>query len=206
MGPLIGRICIVVLAAGRSARLGRPKQLLSFEGGSLVQHAVSVALSSGLGPVLVVTGANQEAVESELRGQGIHTSYNPDWEEGMGASIRHGVDAALELDRDTDGLIFMVCDQPYITASLLQHLLETQHETGRKIVASEYGGIRGTPALYHASLFEELKALTGDKGARSVLARHEGDIATIPFGSGAMDIDTEADYENLTMALNKKKT
>jgi molybdenum cofactor cytidylyltransferase len=206
MGPSIERLCIVVLAAGRSARLGRPKQLLSFVGGSLVQHAVSVALSSGLGPVLVVTGSNREAVESELRGLGVHTCYNPDWEEGMGASIRQGVEAAQELDQDTDGLIFMVCDQPYITASLLQHLLETQHETGQKIVASAYGGIRGTPVLYHRSLFEELKALSGDKGARPVLDRHEGDIATVPFGSGSMDIDTEGDYEKLLMALNKKKT
>src|SRR5512135_784209 len=110
MEPLIQKTCIVILAAGKSARLGRPKQLLSYDGGSLVQHAVSVALASGLGPVLVVTGANREAVESELRGRDVQVSYNPDWEEGMGASIRHGVEAALERYRDTDGLIFMVCD------------------------------------------------------------------------------------------------
>jgi molybdenum cofactor cytidylyltransferase len=203
---MIHKPCIVVLAAGKSSRLGRPKQLLSFDGGSLVQHAVSVALAAGIGPVMVVTGANREMVDADLRGLDVETSFNPDWEEGMGASIRHGVQAALDHHRETDGIIFMVCDQPYITADLLQHLLETQHETGRRIVASEYGGVRGTPALYHASLFEELKTLSGDKGARPVIARHESDIATVPFGSGATDIDTEADYENFLQALNKTKT
>jgi molybdenum cofactor cytidylyltransferase len=206
MEPLVQKPCIVVLAAGKSSRLGRPKQLLSFDGSSLVQHAVSVALAAGVGPVLVVTGANRDLVEAELRDLDVQTSFNPDWEEGMGASIRHGVEAALDVRQDADGLIFMVCDQPYITADLLQHLLETQHETGRKIVASEYGGVRGTPALYHASLFEELKTLSGDKGARPVLARHESDIATVPFGSGATDIDTETDYEHVLQALNKTKT
>jgi len=206
MGVRVNKVCMVVLAAGKSSRLGRPKQLLSYGGMSLLQHAVQVALEAAIGPVLVVTGANTEKIEKELEGMNVDLAYNPHWEEGMGTSIRHGVEAVLSGYPNTDGIMFMVCDQPYINASLLRHLLETQVETGRKIVTSEYEGIRGTPALYHASLFEELKGLSGDKGARPVLARHETDIATVPFASGETDIDTEADYENLLQALNKTKT
>lgn len=206
MKDRVNSICIVVLAAGKSARLGRPKQLLSFGGETLVQHAVRVALEAAIGPVVVVTGANSDLIDRELSGIAVHSVFNPTWEEGMGASIRAGAEEALRLYPTTEGLLLMVCDQPFINAAHLQHLWETQAETRKKIVLSEYAGIRGTPALYHQDIFEELKALSGDKGARPILARHESDMATVPFASGETDIDTEADYENLLKSLNKAKT
>ena len=197
MSDRIHHICIVLLAAGRSSRLGRPKQLLQYDGESLVSHAARVALEAGIGPVLVVTGANSQQVEMALKDSGVELVFNPQWEEGMGASIRVGVSTALDRYPKTDGLLLMVCDQPFIHARHLRQLWETQVETQKEIVTSEYAGIRGTPALYHAKLFEELKALSGDKGARPILERHQKGIAAVPFASGLTDIDTEADYENL---------
>jgi molybdenum cofactor cytidylyltransferase len=202
MKERIQKPCIVVLAAGCSARLGRPKQLLAYGQESLVQHAVRTALAAGIGPVVVVTGAGQLAVENEIKGLPATPVFNPDWEEGMGASIRCGTEAAMELYPETDGLLMMVCDQPYVHASHLQHLWETQVETIAPIVASLYDEIRGTPVIYHESLFEELLALKGDQGARPLLQRHTDQIETVPFSEGAMDIDTEADY---TQFLSKVK-
>ena len=197
MSDRINHICIILLAAGQSSRLGRPKQLLQYGGESLVYHAARVAVEAGMGPVMVVTGSNSQSVEMALKECDVHLAFNPQWEEGMGASIRFGTTEALERFPGTDGLLLMVCDQPFIHAGHLQHLWETQVETRKPIVTSEYAGIRGTPALYHASLFEELRALGGDKGARPLLERHAMDIAVVPFALGLTDIDTEADYENL---------
>lgn len=194
MSERIHKPCIVVLAAGVSARLGRPKQLLAHGPESLVQHAVRTALAAGIGPVLVVTGAYQSDVERELQGLPAIPVFNAAWEEGMGASIRSGTEAALGLFPETDGLLFMVCDQPFMHASQLQHLWETQVETLAPIVTSLYDGVRGTPALYHKDLFEELLALQGDQGARPILQMHADEIESVPFSEGGLDIDTEADY------------
>lgn len=201
MAEGIQNACVIVLAAGSSSRLGSPKQLLAVGGQNLVQHAVSVALSSRIGPVLVVTGANRGAVEETLEDMDVQLAYNPDWPEGMGASIRWGTQVALGLHPETDGLLFMVCDQPFIHAEILRALLERQRETGKRIVTSSYDGIRGTPALYHASLFNELKSLQGDTGARPLLQRHAEDIDTVPFEQGRTDIDTHADYERYLQTL-----
>lgn len=201
MAEVIQNACVVVLAAGSSSRLGSPKQLLAVGGQNLIQHAVSVALSSRIGPVLVVTGANRKAVEAALEDMDVQLAYNPDWQEGMGASIRWGTLAALGLHPEAEGLLFMVCDQPFIYAELLRALLDRQRETGKPIVTSSYEGIRGTPALYHASLFDELKSLKGDTGARPLLQRYGEDIATVPFEKGRTDIDTHADYEQYLLTL-----
>jgi molybdenum cofactor cytidylyltransferase len=194
MSQRIHKPCIVVLAAGQSARLGSPKQLLAYGDESLLRHAVRVALDSGIGPVMVVTGAHQHSVEKELQGLSVLPVFNPQWEEGMGASIRIATEAAMEFFTEADGLLFMVCDQPYVHASHLQHLWETQVETLMPIVTSEYEGIRGTPALYHASLFEELLALEGDQGARPVLKAQGDRVATVDLSEGGVDIDTASDY------------
>jgi molybdenum cofactor cytidylyltransferase len=197
----IQNACVIVLAAGSSSRLGTPKQLLAVGGQNLVQHAVSVALSSRIGPVLVVTGANRKAVEANLEDMDVQLAYNPDWQEGMGASIRWGTQVALGLYPETDGLLFMVCDQPHIQPQVLRALLERQRESGKPIVTSSYEGVRGTPALYHASLFAELKTMQGDSGARPLLQKHGDDIVTVPFEQGRTDIDTHADYERYLQTL-----
>ena len=201
MAEGIHNACVVVLAAGSSSRLGSPKQLLAVGGQNLVQHAVSVALSSRIGPVLVVTGANRKAVEETLEDMDVQLAYNPDWQEGMGASIRWGTQVALGLYPETEGLLFMVCDQPFIHAEVLRALLEWQRETGKPIVTSSYEGVRGTPALYHASLFDELKSLQGDTGARPLLQRYATAIESVPFEQGRTDIDTRADYERYLQTL-----
>jgi molybdenum cofactor cytidylyltransferase len=188
---------IVVLAAGMSSRLGRPKQLLVYQGKSLLQHAADKALQTSMGPVVVVVGANSDVTKKQLEEMKVEVVTNEEWQEGIASSIRCGLAAVEKLKPGTDGVIFTVCDQPYVNKSLLDSLLMEQHGTGLPIVASSYEGKLGTPALFHKSLFPELLELKGDVGARTIVVQHADDVASVLFPKGNIDIDTEAEYEDL---------
>lgn len=188
---------IVVLAAGMSSRLGSPKQLLVYQGESLLKHTVNVALQTSMRPVIVVVGANSDTVKKEIEGMELMVVENEGWEEGMASSLRCGLAAMQKISPDADGIIFMVCDQPFVSKLLLESLLQAQHETGLPIVASSYEGKLGTPALFHQSLFAELMKLKGDTGARKLIRDHEYLVKTVAFPKGIIDIDTKADYDTL---------
>jgi molybdenum cofactor cytidylyltransferase len=194
--------CVVILAAGKSNRLGSPKQLLSFKGRSLLQHAVEAAVGTGLKPVIVITGSRTKLMEKELESYPVQMEYNENWEEGMASSIRCGVEAALGLKPEADGILFMVCDQPFADTAVLNELIAKQKETGMPITASVYEDITGTPAIYHKSIFPELSALKGDIGARKIISKHSDELAVISFRSGKTDIDTGSDYETLLKTIN----
>jgi len=156
-----------------------------------------VALDADCGPVIVVTGANSLEVIQALTGLKIQIVENPGWQEGMASSLRVGLQEMLVAHPETDGIIFMVCDQPYVNKSVLLCLIETQHTTGKAVAASSYQGKAGTPALFHHSFFEKLMELKGDKGARMLISAHPHEVAMVPFEEGAIDIDTKEDYEQL---------
>ena len=196
----IGKCTIVILAAGTSARLGTPKQLLSYKGKNLLRHSVDAALETGCQSVFVVLGANIELLRKELKDKPVIIIENTSWEEGMASSIRCALENITRTILRPDSIIFMVCDQPFITTSLLLSLLEKRNETGRPIVASSYGDKSGTPALFHKSFFPALMQLKGDAGARKIIQHYSNEVATVLFPEGAIDIDTLADYE----ALQKK--
>lgn len=196
---------IVVLAGGQSSRLGRPKQLLPYKQSTLISHAAEVALGAEMGPVVVVTGANAELIGKSLIGLPVSTIVNSGWEEGMASSLRVGLHALVESFPQTDGILFMVCDQPFVTKSLLLCLLQVQQDTGKAITACAYQGKLGTPALFHRFFFEKLMELKGDKGARLLIAAFPDEVAEVPFEEGAIDIDTKEDYEKLRNGLNEVK-
>ena len=193
------RIAIVLLAAGASTRMGSPKQLLTYEGKTLVRRAVETALASVCRPVVVVLGANAFAVGAELELPVIVTR-NREWETGMGSSIRAGLEAVLAANGDVDAVVVMLCDQPFVTAELIDTLIERGRETGKTIVGTEYRGTRGVPAFFARELFAELCALRGHEGARQIIRSHPDDTAVVPFVGAAIDIDTPQDYEALCVA------
>ena len=194
--------CVVILAAGKSNRLGSPKQLLKYKGKSLLQHAADAAIGTGLNPVFVITGARTEMMEKELVNYPVHLVYNESWEEGMASSIRCGVETAKRIRPEVDGILFMVCDQPFADTVVLNELIARQKETGMPIAACVYDDIIGTPAIYHKSIFSELMSLKGDIGAKKIISAHKDYLATISFNSGITDIDTATDYENLLKTIN----
>lgn len=184
-------ISVIILAAGRSARLGSPKQLLEYKGRTLLEHAIDVA--KPLGEVIVVTGA--APVDEHINDPDIVLLRNNQWEEGMGSSIRCGI--RYVMDRGCEAAIIMVCDQPYVTTALLGKLLGLYKAEGKGIVASVYDERPGTPALFDRSVFERLLLLRGDKGAKQVIMDHKEIASFLPFPEGITDIDTPSDYEKL---------
>ncbi len=193
-------IAIIVLAAGGSKRLGQPKQLLSWKNASLLRYAVSCAAGINDVTPFVVTGAQKDLMIAELSGSGVTIIENDLWEAGIATSIAAGLSAALRENKALSGCIFVVCDQPYLSAALLEKIRLLARESGKGMVAAIYDDMPGTPAFFHRRYFPQLLSLQGDEGARKLLKKYPDDLATVPFAEGAIDIDTLDDYQKLTHA------
>lgn len=193
---------IIILAAGASTRLGRPKQLLPWQGVTLLQHAVKTALTVTTQPV-VVTGANGEHFAAALDPGQVKLVFNPNWQQGIASSIRCGLQALLNRTPEPDQVIFMVCDQPFVTPELLLDLINEQQKSRKPIVASAYADTLGIPALFDKSLFSQLLDLQGDTGARRLIQQNSEDVASVVFEQGVYDIDTVVDYEDLVNRLTR---
>lgn len=188
---------IILLAAGSSGRLGVPKQLLHYRGKTLLQHLVDQAKSSSANSIVVVIGANGKEIQSKLQTGNIFIAINKGWKEGMASSIRCGIKALETYNPSVDAAILMVCDQPFVTVTLLNELIIVHQKTNKAIVTSNYDNTNGPPALFHKSIFPELLQLTGDKGARQIVEAHTNELVTVSFPKGNIDIDTVEDYDLL---------
>ena len=188
----------IVLAAGASTRMGRPKQTLSYRGQSLLRRAALAAIGAGCRPVVVVTGANAEPSRRELEGLDVREVFNPLWETGMASSIRAGVEALVGADADVGAAVLLLCDQPHVTADVISRLIDARRADGSPLVASAYGGSFGAPALFGRAFFAELTRLEGGAGAKQVIKRHAAGAHLLPFPSGEVDVDTPDDLSRLT--------
>ncbi len=189
---------IIILAAGNSSRLGRPKQLLTFRGKLLVQHAVDEALQAKPGAVVVVTGAGAEEVSVSLADRAVTIVYNAHWLEGMASGIVAGVEKMVQLQSVTNFLI-TVCDQPFVSAALFRDMIKRKRDTGKGIVACAYAGSMGTPVLFDEKYQRDLLHLKGKEGAKALVKGSAKDVATVQFSKGNIDIDTEEDYSGLLL-------
>jgi molybdenum cofactor cytidylyltransferase len=187
----------VVLAAGPSTRMGKPKQLLQFCGQTLVRRAASVAVEAGCRPVVVVTGANAVATREVLRELDVQEAENQQWPSGISSSLRVGVEAVVRASPQTAAIIMMVCDQPFVTQELIARIVAAHGETGRSIIASSYGRSYGVPALFGKKYFAQLKALKGAIGAKQLIQKHIADVQLVDFPQGEVDIDTPDDLSRL---------
>jgi len=210
-----GAVAVVVLAAGESRRLGTPKQLVLWRGRTLLRRAAETALACArrpgtsarraggatavpLGPVVVVLGADAPAMRAELDGLAVHVAVNRRWRDGLASSLRSGLRAALAASGrgGPAAVLFVTCDQPYVTPSLLRSLVQ-RFRRGAPIVACAYAGTLGVPALFDRTLFGELASLEGDAGAKRVIERHRDVVRVVEFERGAADVDTQDDWESL---------
>jgi len=185
---------LVLLAAGASRRMGRPKQLLPIDGRPLLRLVTERALRAPVSPVVVVLGAHADEIGPVLTGLPVHRVSNPEWEEGLGSSVRAGVEAALQLAPDLAGLIILPADQPELPALHLENLITRFRQGGCSLVASLTGDRRVPPVLFGAAWFDWLRQLTGDAGARDLLRENRPEFATVPLVSNA-DLDTPEDYD-----------
>lgn len=187
---------IIILAAGNSSRLGEPKQLLEYKGKSLLHHVTRQALKI-TGAVVVVSGFNNNLIENEIKNLQIITAYNPQWQEGMGSSIRVGVERIINEFPMIENLIIAVCDQPFINSSVFSELIIKKQQDQKGIIASAYAGVLGTPVMFDRKYFGELCKLSGNEGAKKLLHVFSQDVGSIDFEKGCIDIDTKDDYEQL---------
>jgi molybdenum cofactor cytidylyltransferase len=184
---------VLILAAGSSTRLGRPKQTLLYKGQTLVQKIVSTATELQSGPVLLVL---KEGGKMDVQ-EDIIILENPNADSGMATSIHCGISYLEANEPNIETVIITVCDQPFITTELLQEMIIKYQETHLPIIACQYDAIIGTPVLFHKSMFKALLALNGDKGAKQLINQHAQQVGLINFPLGNIDVDTEEDYERL---------
>ncbi|MCX4820273.1 nucleotidyltransferase family protein [Streptomyces sp. NBC_01142] len=188
----------LLLAAGGGRRLGgRPKALLEHRGRPLVEHAVRVLREGGCGPVHVVLGASADRVRERADLSGCVLVDNPEWEEGMGSSLRAGLESLAATAADA-ALVSLV-DQPGIGAAAVARV-RASYRSPDSLTAAAYGGERGHPVLFGAHRWKDIAAsATGDRGARSYLKAHEGALSLVECGdvAQAYDIDTAEDLAHL---------
>ncbi len=185
---------IIILAAGESSRFGQPKQLLKFNGKSLICRAVKTAIESVCFPVVVVLGANFDLLESEIENLDCEIAENRNRHGGMSFSIKSGIEKMLEIAPDISAVIISLCDQPLIESADFNLLCEKYEISHKPIIASVYDDASGVPALFAGEMFEKLKNLKGDQGAKKLIAEHPEAVEEVFLEKAAFDIDTAADY------------
>jgi len=185
------RVAAVVLAAGRSTRMGGPNKLLAdIARRPLVRIAAEEALASRAKPVIVVTGHQREQVEKALAGLPVELVHNPDFADGLGTSVRAGIAA---VPADADGAIVCLGDMPQVDAGLIDRLIAAfDPDQGALVVMPTFEGRRGNPVLWSRRFFPDLTAIEGDVGARHLIGRYSEAVVEVPLeGKAALvDVDT----------------
>ena len=187
-------IAAIILAAGASTRLGRPKQLLELQGKPLVVRACEAISSAGIKNITVVVGANAIQVRAALAKHPVRIVENPAWPEGMGASIRTG---AVAITNNLDGVLIALCDQPYFSTEVVKKLLAAWNGTSGApdaIVAARYAGRAGVPAIFGQNYFTQLRTLTGSEGAKHILSDNARNLRPVDLPEMAVDVDTPEDW------------
>jgi len=196
----------VVLAAGRSSRMGRPKMLLPLRGQTLLGRVLGAALESRLNPVVLVVGYEAERILDSLGGVKSHRKLriveNRDFADGMSTSLVCGL---REVEKECGAVMVLLGDMPFVSAGLVDHLLKRTAESGLPLGAVVVRGRRSLPVVIRRELYDEVKELTGDAGARGLFSSHPDRVCLVepPEDYDDTDIDTPEDFERLRRAVDK---
>lgn len=196
VAPGRSTIAAIVLAAGRSSRMGTHKMLLPLGGRPLVAHTVAAACASHAEHVIVVVGHEAARVRAALAPGRYVVVENPNHAQGMATSLRAGLAA---VPSDCSGVLVVLGDQPLQSTKLLNRLIDAANATPDHILAASYDGKRGNPVYFARRFFHDLEAVTGDEGGRSVLRRHATDVIEVECGDLApnLDADTPEDFARI---------
>jgi molybdenum cofactor cytidylyltransferase len=198
------RVAAIVLAAGRSTRMGGPNKLLAEIGGKpLVRIAVQEALGSPARPVIVVTGHQHERVEAALKGLPVTIVHNPDFADGLSTSLKAGIAA---LPPDADGVIVCLGDMPQVDAALIGRLIAAfDPERGALVVVPTIEGKRGNPVVWSRRFFSALATLDGDVGARHLIASYPEAVSEVALSDRAalVDVDTPEAFDALKSEMER---
>ena len=188
------RIAGLVLAAGGSSRLGKPKQFLTWKGEPFIKRVARIALEARLDPVHVITGEEHSRAQQVLHDLDAGIHFNPDWQEGQSSSVQVGVKL---LSDEVGGVVFLLVDQPQIPPALVQSLLAAHARRLSDITSARTAGQRTNPVLFDRSLFAELLAVEGDVGGRVLFDHHQVEYVDWEDERVRLDVDTPGDYRAL---------
>ena len=161
-----------------------------------MQHSIDMTLTLGM-DTFIVLGANGEKIQKQVKTYDAKIVKNEEWNEGLSSSIRQGLEGVLSSNPNTEAVILVLCDQPFLSAEVLRQILEKYQETGLPIVHCHYGETSGPPTLFHRSMFPYLLELKSVQGAKKVVDRFPDQVALVDFPQGSLDIDTPEDYQQL---------
>jgi molybdenum cofactor cytidylyltransferase len=189
-------LAAVILAAGGSSRMGRPKQLLQFRGRSLLRGAVEAAEAVPVEQVIVVLGCAADQLLPELHGTSATAVLNDNWSEGVSTSLRGGLAA---VSSEARGVFVYPADMPLITPEVLRELMRRQQNSGRPAAMTEAAGVRGVPVFITRSLFPALMIQEGDVGGAQYLRAHPEAVEAVHFPDPDIfrDVDRPEDYDRL---------
>ena len=199
------KITAVVLAAGSSSRMGRPKPLVPILGKTLLDRVLGGVRDSHVAEIVVVLGSNAKQIQSEIDLQGTTVVMNPQFDDGMSSSLRRGVAAASSRSR---GLLVVLGDQPFVSPKSLNALI-AQHTSGTgKILIPTFEGIRGNPILLDQALIPELGQIKGDIGCRAIFPGHLSEVieVAVPDPGVLIDVDTPEELKQIERTLGGHST
>jgi len=191
------KIPILLLAAGSSSRMGQPKQLLPWGEQTLIEHQIQTLLQTG-NPVNVVLGSNSNLIIPVIAQYEVDIFINTDWESGMGSSISFGIRQIIQKFPDADGVLITLLDQPLITTSYFEKILNSFQPSSQQILVSRStSGWTGVPVLFDKCYLKELTELSNDEGAKKITKRHEESVILLDGGELLEDMDTPERYQQL---------
>lgn len=190
-------VAAIVLAAGAATRMGSLKQLLPYRGRTLLHHAIDQAMEAGLGPIVVVVGAEADRVQAAIAARPVDIARNANWQLGMGASLTAGIQKLQEVAGHSAAVAVLLADQPLITSEHLSAMRTALYTGHTPIVAAQYNHTLGVPALFKREVFAALAALPPESGARHLLRDERFPVTPFPLPEAALDLDTPADLAEL---------
>jgi molybdenum cofactor cytidylyltransferase len=191
------RVAAVILAAGKSSRMGEPKQLLRLGENTVLGQTIENVRRSVLREIILVLGDSAEAIRRQLTlPESLTLVINPSWQQGMASSLRAGLSA---VSHQTEGALILLADQPFVHPETLNRLVEQHCQSRAQIVIPTHRGVRGNPVLLDRSVFAEVMALEGDVGCRAIFANHLQGIVKVEVDDEGilLDIDNQDDYQRL---------
>lgn len=186
-------IALIILAAGGSSRMGTPKQLLKWGKNTLLEHCIQQATATAANEFYLLLGANQEAIQDQINLSKVNCMVNPNWKLGLGNSIAFA--AQQLINKELDGLLFILADQPTVTTDYINQLIHTFKGNHHQIIASNYGANIGVPVLFGRHYLKELSRLKDDQGAKFIIQQHHQNTIKLNPEFKLIDIDTPSAYK-----------
>ncbi|MEJ1221913.1 nucleotidyltransferase family protein [Sediminicola sp. 1XM1-17] len=198
------KIVILILAGGKSSRMGGIKQLLPWKGATLLENAIKQANMSNATDIMVVLGAHASEIRSKINERDVLFIENKDWESGLGTSISCGIDHILRNQIRAKGVMILLADQPLVDTAYINKLIDAFLQGSHGMITTKYGNREGVPAIFDQRFFTDLLALNKDFGAKELIKKHmHSNLGIHPDGK-ALDIDTQEDYLALLQRDSKE--